>query len=159
VPIEDLDALLERDKRGVLLSREEFRTLSDSARRNALATPDVPEGIVLSRGTYLGKVVGDQLLISAEFDVIQFTNGWRGLRLPLKELAVESARLDDQPARLGRCPGDDGSLEVFSEQAGKHKLVLELSANFGASGSDRFVSFALPPAPAATMKVEVPAEK
>src|SRR5579871_6916835 len=104
VPVEDLDALLDKNQRGVLFPREDFLKLCETAKKNTLESPEVRGGILLSRGSYQGRLSGDQLLIIAELELTQFANGWRMLPLPFKALGIEKVTVDGQPARVGRDP-------------------------------------------------------
>ena len=162
VPIEELDVVLNRDKKGVLLPREEFMKLYKKARRRAEATARQPQGIVLSNAEYQLRLSGAQLLISARIEFTQFTDRWQTLALPFRGMTVEKATLNDRPARLGRLARFEkqgGSLYFLHHQAGPATLLLELSSPLASLGSDRVAAFGLIPSPAATLKATLPAGK
>src|SRR5258708_35273806 len=64
VPIEDLDAVVDHDKQGVILPRAEFLKLAADARKQ-LDLPQSPRSIVVSRAQYAARIHDDQLVITA----------------------------------------------------------------------------------------------
>lgn len=159
VPLEDLDVVFERDQRGVVLPREKFLELTAAARKNSPNASHVPPGAVLSSAEYRARFDGDQLVLAAELEFRQFTKGRQALALPFRGVALETARLDDQPAQLGRSAEGDKPLILFSNAAGRHRLKIELSARLATVGADRAAAFELPAIPAAVLNVALPAGK
>ncbi|MDZ4689551.1 MAG: hypothetical protein SH850_31125, partial [Planctomycetaceae bacterium] len=157
VPLEDLDAVLERDRAGVLLPKADFEKLLKAAEENARQHPLPPLAMVLGRGDYRVEIVGDQLLITATAKLEQLLPDWQVWSLPLPRLALEKATINGQPAQIAR--GDDGTLQVFTSSVGRHELVLELSTELVSLGSDQAAGFALLPAAAGELTMSVPAGK
>src|SRR5262249_30189019 len=156
VPVEELDAVVDRDKQGVILSQEEFRRLQDLARQQEGQTAPANWPIVLSEAAYAGEIVGDQLVLTARLPFEQLKAGWQSLSLPFRNLAVESATVDGQPAQLGRS-GPERALILFSSKAGRHTLELKLSTALASVGSDRVAALGLAPIASATLRVDLPA--
>ncbi len=157
VPAEDLDVIMERDRRGAVLSRKKFEELLELAKTNAAKgnLPAVP--VVVTSADYQARVSGDQLLLSVTAQLTQFTDHWQSLTFPMQRLAVEKASLDDAPAMLGRNP--DGSISLLSEEKGTHTLKLELSTELNSLGSDQVAGFSLLKAPSGTLSLTLPAGK
>lgn len=157
VPVEDLDVVLRRDQRGVLLPREEFSQLYAAAKKNSSDAPRVPQGAILSSARYVGRISGDQLLITATMKFSQFTVGWQALTLQFEGLSVERATIGEQSARLGRDPKRANALVLFHDKVGTHTLTLELSTSLTSAGSDRLAGFGLTSTPSASLELELPA--
>lgn len=159
VPLEELQTLIQRDQKWVLLPRDEFQKLYVEARKNTLDKPVPPQAIGVGNVQYAGKIVDDQLVITATLEVTKFGPGWQMLPLDFRDLAIEKATLGDQPARLGRAADAGGQLILLLDKPGKEKLTLELSRSLVAVGSDKFAAFALSPRWPAEFVLDVPAEK
>jgi len=180
VPLDQLDAILDSDRRGVLLPRDEFRKLYEAARVQRQANGDRPHGIVVTHVTYNVKPSDKQLLVTAEVEFTQFSTGWQTLPLPLTGLAVEKAMLDDKSASLGRsslvpqpkqpvrqqqqskranASRGTRTLYLLSDAAGRHTLRLEMSTPLVTAGSDLIAGFGLLPQTAGTLRVALPAGK
>src|SRR5262249_50610408 len=73
VPLEDFDLVFERDKDGVLLTRDKFNQLLAQAKSNAEKNP-APTGVpvLITSADYAAQIVGDQLLISVTAELTQF---------------------------------------------------------------------------------------
>ena len=158
VPVEDLDVIIERDKKGVLLPRAKFDVLLTQAKANAEKNA-VPAGIpvVLTTADYAAQIVGDQLLISVTAELTQFDDDWRESRFALQRLSLEQVLIDDAPALVGR--HTDGSVSLFTDTRGKHSLKLQLSTELNALGSDQVAAFSLLRAPSGTLTLTLPAGK
>lgn len=159
VPLEELQTLIQRDQKWVLLPRDEFQKLYAEARQNTLDKPVPPQAIGVGNVQYAGKIVDDQLVITATLDVTKFDAGWQMLPLDFRDLAIEKATLGDQPARLGRDVEAGGQLILLLDQPGKQTLTLELSRSLVAVGSDKFAAFGLSPRWPAEFVLDLPAEK
>lgn len=156
VPVDDLDALIARDQRGVLLPKDEFLKLYRDAQKNAPSDKSAPVGAIVSGATYSARFDGEQLLVTAEIKLSQFHDTWLAIALPLAGMSVEQAKLNGEAAKLGRA---DQNLFLLSEAKGNHVLTLELSAPLNAVGADKLASLGVLPGVAATLKVAVPAGK
>lgn len=158
VPIEDLDVAIDHDQRGVLLDKAEFEKLTALAKEEAEKRPKPPAvTIAWTKATYQARAVDDQLLLTVRGELRQFVPGWQQLVVPMTRTAVETARLDGEPALIGR--GDGGALVLFTDGEGPHVLELSLSTELSALGADRAAAFGLLPAPSATFAINVPAGK
>lgn len=156
VPAEDLDVVVERDRRGTMLTKKKFEELLGLAKANAVkAGPDLP--IILTSGSYQARIVGDQMLLSVTAELTQFAGDWQLLNFPMQRISVEKATLDNEPAMLGR--NQDGSVSLLSDGKGAHTLQMELSTELTSQGSDQVAAFALLRAPTGTLSLTLPAGK
>ena len=122
VPAEDLDVVVERDKRGAMLTKAKFEELLAMAKANAAKVPPANVPLVLTNSEYAARVVGDQLLLSVTAELTQFASDWQTVSFAMQRLSVEKAMIDDEPAMIGR--NADGSVSLLSDKPGKHTLML-----------------------------------
>tara|TARA_R110002111_G_scaffold254461_2_gene320141 strand:+ start:54995 stop:63016 length:8022 start_codon:yes stop_codon:yes gene_type:complete len=159
IPVDELDALLTRDRSGVLLPRAQFEALKKQAKVNSGGVELPQSNIVIHDATYQTKVSDHQLLIEAIISFRQFKQQLTVMNLPLNGLAVESANLDQRPAMIARSSGKTAMLQLFSQQPGEHQLVLQLSAPLNTVGSDQVSQFQLLPEIASRFKIEIPSNQ
>lgn len=159
IPSDQLDAVFNRDKQGVVLSRDEFRRLYATAKSADKANPQPPAKLVLTDADYAARISGQHLLITASLKFKQFVDEHQVLSLPLRGLSVESATLADKPAHVTRDRSNTDAIIVLNDTKGDHTLTLELSAPLAAVGSDKLVAFGLPASPVAKLSLTLPAGK
>ncbi|MBL8852146.1 MAG: hypothetical protein JNG89_20910, partial [Planctomycetaceae bacterium] len=159
VPVDDLDAVIDRDHGGVMLSRAEYDELNRAAQAGADGQPHLPDGAVLSQADYSARISDDQLLVTVTAALTSFQSGWSRVVLPAGGTGVESATLDGQPARLARDPEQPTALVLFLSEPGAHALTLELSTPLTAVGGDRAAAFELFGAPTGVLTLTLPAGK
>jgi hypothetical protein len=154
VPWEELDRLLTDDEPGVLVSRDEFDRLLARSRAEASLEATHPEGV---SAEYRGRIEADLLTLDAVLTgryAGQEPGTWR---LPLRGLAIESAVLNERPARMAR--DSAGDLLVQVPAAGTHRLQLKLSAPLRAHGGEQSALLGLPRFPVARVGLAIPAGK
>ena len=164
VPIEDLDAVLKNDGKGVLLSVEEFEELYKKAAANRAAAFRQPAAVVITSGEYNATISGDHLIIVATIQFQQFVDGWQSISMPLRGLSIEKAQVGNEPARLGRRTLQHQNqtidvLELLNDKAGSFTLELTMSTQLAAVGSDQVAAFGVILCPSAKFNVTVPAKK
>ncbi|HBL47035.1 MAG TPA: hypothetical protein DDZ90_26990, partial [Planctomycetaceae bacterium] len=143
LPLDQLDAIMSRDKSGVLLSKSEYETLKKQAKQGA-GDVDLPSShALIYAADYQTSIVDRQLLIKATISIRQFRQQLTVINLPFSGLAVESAQLDRQPAMIARTASKSQMLQLFSQKSGEHQLVLQLSAPLNTVGSDQVSQFQL----------------
>ena len=156
LPLDQLDAIMSRDKSGVLLSKSEYETLKKQAKQGA-GDVDLPSShALIYAADYQTSIVDRQLLIKATISIRQFRQQLTVINLPFSGLAVESAQLDRQPAMIARTASKSQMLQLFSQKSGEHQLVLQLSAPLNTVGSDQVSQFQLLPGVASQFKIELP---
>lgn len=159
VPNSELEAVLKRDREGVVLPAAEFRTLLDAVRERERTQPRLPAEAVVTSADYAVSLLGERARITARVRFRQFVDQWTLIELPLRGLALESAKLGDAPARIARRQGDQDTLQLFHDRAGDWLLELEFTAPIASVGSDRVAAFGLLQTPAAAMQVVIPVGK
>ncbi|WP_145369484.1 hypothetical protein [Maioricimonas rarisocia] len=159
VPVEDLDAVLNRDRKGVLLPQDEFNDLYRQASEVLETRPNLPQTVVVSSGSYQATINGDRLELTGTVRFRQFVDDWCRVILPAGGLGVEQAELDGEPARIGRGKQHPNVLVLYSREEGEHTLEVTFSAPLVGVGSDRIADFELFNAPTGTLSFELPAGK
>lgn len=157
VPTEELDVVVERDKKGVLLPQAELKTLLDLAAKNPALKNPPPTAQLVSKCDYAARIVGDHLLLTVTADLQQLVPGWQAWTFPLQRLSVEKATLNGEPAFIGR--KEDGALTLLTPKDGKYVFKLELSTEIVTLGSDQAIAFSLLGSPAGELTITLPAGK
>ena len=159
IPADQLDVVINRDKRGAVLPREEFEKLFSAALANAQDVPKPPSRILATHAEWKARFEQQQLLITARIDFTHFADGWQQIHMPVNNFAIESAEVDGKPARIGRSTDRAGFVYVLSDTPGEHTLEMELSTPLAAVGSDKVAAFVPVGLASANMSVDVPAGK
>lgn len=156
LPLDQLDAIMSRDKSGVLMSRSEYESLKKQAKQGT-GDIDLPSSnaLIYAAG-YQTTIVDRQLLIKATISIRQFRQQLTVINLPFSGLAVESAQLNQESAMIARSTSKSQMLQLFSQKSGEHQLVLQLSAPLNTVGSDQVSQFQLLPGVASQFKIELP---
>lgn len=154
VPIEDLEALLLREPRGILLPRAEYDALVAKARANQRLRPRDDVTAVIARTEYSGRIEEHHLKLTITATIRSFRPEWTRLVLGLKNVSLLTATLDDEVARIAREPED--GLVLLTNFEGQRMLRLEATAPLASLGSDRVTAFGLIPSAAGQFAVTVP---
>ncbi|MCR4411289.1 MAG: hypothetical protein NUV77_02555 [Thermoguttaceae bacterium] len=154
VPFGDLNILLENQPQRVLLPREEYEALVQRAKKSPART--APQGAVLVAADYVATAEEDRVRWTGTlvFDVLE--PGVQALALDLSGVGIRSARLDGKAAPIGR--GPDGRLVLFVEGKGRRELVLDMVSPLAATAAQQVLTFRLPQAPAARLRLTVPGD-
>ncbi|MEX1228969.1 MAG: hypothetical protein WEB58_01940 [Planctomycetaceae bacterium] len=156
IPTDELDLLIQRDGKGVLLPNGEFEELYNLAKANGASAGPNAADIVLSSANYDARLDGSLLRITVEIQFTQFVDDWRGLPLPFGSLAVEKATLNGEPARIGRAT-EQKVLYVVNGDKGKQTLTLELSTETASTGVEKLATLTLLPAPVGNLTLHLDA--
>jgi hypothetical protein len=156
VPADQLDAVFERDRRGVMMKRSEFKTLLEQARANGSAEKfPVP---IITEHARLTVIPGDhQASVTMNLKVRQYAEGWQVLRIRAGNLLVEKAEIEGQSALIARDPEDPTALLLAHNQTGEFTVVVTMSTQLATLGGDRTAAFQLPNLPAVQLSVNCPA--
>jgi len=158
VPLEEFDAVMARNRKGVLLKRPEFEALVAQAIKNK-STEVRPAGLVVSSAIYTAKIDGDQLVVTATIQFNNFEKSWVEFHVPTDGLSVEKCLINGQPTLAGWHGENPNLLRVFTDQPGAGTLTLNLSARLSAVGSDLSTAFGVIPAASGELVVSLPAGK
>ncbi|HQX52145.1 MAG TPA: hypothetical protein PLR25_19660 [Planctomycetaceae bacterium] len=156
IPADQLDTVFDRDRRGVMMKREEFQDLLEKARANAKGT-DVPIPIITEQANLTVTLGDQQALVTMELKIRQYAEGWQMLQIRAGNLLVETIQIDGQPALIARDPADPTALLLAHENPGEFTAVVSMSTQLATLGSDRTTAFQLPVVPAVQMTVNCPA--
>jgi hypothetical protein len=156
VPADQLDAVFNRDRRGVMMKRDEFRKLLEQARANA-AGQDHPVSILAEQATLTVEPSDQHALVTMELRVRQFVEGWQMLAVPAGNLLVEDVTIGEQSAVIGRDPENPTRLLLAHEGIGEFTIIIKMSTPLVALGSDQTAAFELPQVPATQLIVNCPA--
>ena len=152
VPADQLDTVFDRDRRGVMMKRDEFRKLLEQARANAAAL-DHPVSILAEQVTLTVVPSNQHALVTMELRVRQFVEGWQMLAVPAGNLLVEDVTIDGQPAVIGRDPENPTRLLLAHNDKAEFTVIIKMSTPLVALGSDQTAAFELPQVPATQLIV------
>ncbi|MFO1006483.1 MAG: hypothetical protein U0929_11025 [Planctomycetaceae bacterium] len=158
VPLEEFDAVMAKDREGVLLKKADFEALIEQALKHRDQAAQ-PKGLVISSANYVAKIDGDQLVLSATIQFTNFDSRWTELSIPTDGLSVEKCQINGQPALAGWHGEKPNVLRVYTDVQGAGTLNLELSTRLSAVGSDQAAGFGVVPAASGELVVTLPAGK
>ncbi|MFW6170286.1 MAG: hypothetical protein ACODAD_07340, partial [Planctomycetota bacterium] len=154
IPADQLKVLFDDSSKGVLMPREKIVALWHEARERAESDKSIPPAdAVLTQATYDARLRDHELHVTGRIRIAKLRGDWQTVDLPFGGLAVESARIDNQPARFGR--RNDGTLFLLLKEEGQAELELEMSAPVASSGGDLATTLTLPPVPASEISVHL----
>lgn len=156
IPADQLDAVFDRDRRGVMMKRDEFRALLAQARANA-ARESIPIAIITEQARLTVTPGDQQALVSMELKVRQYAKGWQTLKIRAGNLLIEKIEIDGKPAVIGRDPEDPTAVVLAHDTVDEFTAVVSMSTQLATLGSDRTAAFQLPVVPAVEMTVRCPA--
>jgi hypothetical protein len=156
IPADQLDTVFERDRRGVMMKRDEFKALLEKARANA-ATSEIPIPIITEQANLFVTPGEHQATVRMELKVRQFAEGWQLLKLRAGNLQVEKAEINGQAALVSRDPAEPSALLIAHDTVGDFTIQISMSTPLAKSGSDQSAAFELPVRPAVQLNVECPA--
>ena len=156
IPADQLDTVFERDRRGVMMKRDEFKALLEKARANA-ATSEIPIPIITEQANLFVTPGEHQATIRMELKVRQYAEGWQTLKLRAGNLQVEKAEINGQAALVSRDPAEPSALLIAHDTVGDFTIQISMSTPLAKSGSDQSAAFELPVVPAVQLNVECPA--
>ncbi len=140
IPADQLDTIFDRDRRGVMMQRNEFKALLEKARANADGEK-IPIPIITERAGLTVTPGDQQAAVTMELKIRQYAEGWQVLRIRAGNLLVEKIEIDGQPALTGRDPEDATALLLAHAQTGEFTAVVTMStqlATLGATVRRRF---------------------
>ncbi|MHB8952966.1 MAG: DUF1559 family PulG-like putative transporter [Pirellulaceae bacterium] len=157
IPSDQLEVLFGNTSQGVLMPREKIMALWREAQAMEQNRSDLPADTILTQANYHARLDAHELRITGRIQFEVLRAGWRAVDLSFGGLAIESARLGEQPAQFGR--HDDGTLFLVHREQGRFALELEMSAPLASQGGDLAVTLKLPPVPASAFALELDADK
>jgi len=162
VPFEKLDAVFEKEGRGIFLPYEEFLKLWTEAQPKPPAPPPnvPPVDAVVRGGVYTGTVEGDTARFAVTLDVESLKRGWSELALGFKGVAVESVELSDARALVAASTKGDAApgYSIYMPEPGRFQAKLQLSARVTREAGKKSIAFGIPPTAVTRLEVTIPEE-
>ena len=156
IPADQLDAVFDRDRRGVMMKRDDFKALLDKARANA-DVEQIPIPIITEQANITVRPDDQQASVQMELKIRQYAAGWQMLRIRAGNLQVEKIEINGQPALIARDPADPTALMLAHDKVGDFTAVVTMSTQLATLGSDRMAAFQLPVVPVVQLSVNCPA--
>ncbi|MBU0719051.1 MAG: hypothetical protein KJ749_12440 [Planctomycetes bacterium] len=154
VPFEDLAGLLEDQPQRVLLSRAEYETLRQKARKEPKVP--APRSVMLVSADYEIAVGQDRARLVGTIAVEVLNDGLHAVGLELHGIGLRAATLDGHGAPIGG--GDADGFELFIAGVGRHELVLNMVAHVETTAAQQSLSFQVPTPPGTRMRLAVPGD-
>jgi hypothetical protein len=152
LPLDQLQVLLDGSNQRMLLTKTEFDELLKKAKPQQIA--EAPVKSVVLDADYTVTFETGRARIAAELKFELLAEGLQAIELPLSDVGVARAALDDKPAAIGR--GANGRFTLFASGKGLHRLTLDLLAAVETSTSQQTLRIGLPRPAAARMQLVVP---
>jgi hypothetical protein len=159
IPADQLDAIFERSPHGVMLPRAEFQELLQKAQHAQEERAAIPAPMLMRSVSYDVTQQGEHAVVSLTIDVEQFADEWQTLDIPIGNLLVEEATIEDSPAALGHDDKRADTVTVFHREPGRFSLKMTLSTPLGNVGSDRVAAFQVIGDTAAELNVVCPSNR
>ncbi len=157
IPSDQLKVVFGDGAKGVLMPRDQILSLWQQAQRAGGDQATAPADAVLSQASYQAYLDEHELRITGRIRITKLKGDWQAVDLPCGGMAIESALLNGEPARLGH--RGDGTLLLVLQEEGEGELVLEMSAPLVRRGGDLAVTLGLPPVPASDLWIRLDAKK
>lgn len=111
---------------------------------------------VISRADYIGKLEGDLINFSAEYDIEQLTGESNHIKLMPSSVTLQSITIDDQPATILE---DQGHFNVVIKQRGKHVIKVNFQTQVEQQQGPPQVSFPILRVPISQFELQIPGQK
>ncbi len=162
VPFEKLEAVFEKEGRGIFLPYEEFLKLWQAGQPKPvdIKPDDPPAAAVVRGGLYAGSVLGETARFTVTLDVESLKRGWSELSLPFRGVAVESVELSNPRAILATKPGANGAQDysVILPEPGRTQVKLQLSVRVAQEPGKRSLAFSIPATAMSRVELMIPEE-
>jgi hypothetical protein len=183
VPYDKLAEVFEKEGRGIFLPYKEFLELWQRAQPKPPPPPDVPPPAeaVIAGGLYKGQVEEGVARFEVEYRITALKKkGWSTLYLPLKNAAVEDARITaiegegqfTKAALSQAAPPEKAAAasppliasrgeryEVYLPEAGSYRVDLKLAVRVDSRPGRRSITFGIPPAAISRLDLLIPEAK
>ena len=152
VPLENLDVLLDGNSNRVLLSRDEYDALLKSAKTREIKRAPMDSAILSAN--YTGEISEGVALIKGELVVEALNEGLVQIPLPLTGVAIRSAAIDGQPAKLWR--NKNRQIVLVTDSQSRQTLKIEMTVPLQTSAARQSMSLQLPAPSATSFQLNVP---
>lgn len=158
IPYTKLREVFEKDGRGVFLPHGEFQKLWDAAHaKPVVPEPTSPVDAIISEIDSTATIEQDVVQVSSKLTIELLKKGWLRVPLRLSEVALQSATIADQPARV--TPAAAGGYELLfrhdDSQPKAVELKLQYARAFTKSPGQNSVAFDAPTAPVNRWRIRI----
>ena len=152
VPSSQLNVVLAKYPRAVLLSRDQYETLLRDATKTLAPGVEPPLRAVLASARYNGELNGEVLDVQAEFTVNVLSDKWAEVPLRLGALALGDIKVDGDAA----FSAGNGAATLMIRGKGAHKITAEFMLPVRKDSGVSSVQLSLPRAGAGLFTFNVP---
>ncbi len=150
IPYNRLREVFEKDGRGVFLPYSEYQRLWDAAHvKPPRIRSTSPVDALITSADSQAVIEQDVVRVTANLSIELLKKGWLKIPLNLADVAIQSATIDDQPARVRNLPGGGYELIIQHDSDEPKTITLKLlyARAFTKSPGENNVTFHAPPAP------------
>jgi hypothetical protein len=162
IPYTRLRDVFEKEGRGVFLPYEKFQALWKAAKQRQVVQPEKrpPVSALVTAIESEAQVGKDVVRVSAKLNIEVLAEGWNEVPLGLSDTAIQSAKVDDKPARLTFDAASGYKLLVKNEGKEPRQVVLSLeyAKSFTKAPGQNSVAFQAPQAPVNRWRIRIPDE-
>ncbi len=162
IPADQLDSILRKNPKAVLLSREQYEALLRDAKRNAKPAPEAPQRATLTSARYQAQLDGKVVQVVAEFSVNVLSDQWAQVPFDFDGLTLGGLRCDAETALVGgqqsgKASADRG-MRLLVRGRGEHKITAEFSIPVRIESGATKIHMKLPQAAASSFAITLPAD-
>ena len=160
IPFTKLREVFEKEGRGVFLPYDQFQALWKEAREHRQAPPPQTSAIdsIITSALNEATIEKDVVQVDATLTIELIKPGWIKIPLRLSEVAIQSATIDGETARITPVAG--GGYQLLMENKTKEPRVIELKLKyarvFTKTPGRNSVSFDAPQAPVNRWRIRIP---
>ena len=152
MPTSKVNTVLSRYPRAVLLSRDQYETLMNNAKKSPVPEKEPPRRAVLTSARYKGELTGDVIDVQAEFTVNVLSDNWAEVPLRMGALALGDLKIDGDAV----FSANNGVTTLMVRGKGEHKLTAEFMLPVRKDSGVSSVQLSLPRASAGLFTFNVP---
>jgi hypothetical protein len=154
VPFSDLNVLLQKEPKRVLLGRDEYNELIAKARKTPETRP--PRAAAVTTARYDITTAHQRAEIKGTLTLEIMDDGLQAVPLDISRVGLRSAKLDGREAAIGQADG--GALTLFIEGRGTHELALDMVAPVATTAARQSLTFRLPRPAATQLRLTTPGD-
>jgi hypothetical protein len=160
IPYSKLREVFEKEGRGVFLPYEKFQELWNAAREKttAPAANNIPVAALIVEAENEATISKDVVRVKARLTIELLKQGWNQVPLRLNDAAIQSAKIDNETARI--VANAEGGYSLLVENKDKEpkqvQLDLEYVRAFTKAPGQNSVSFQSPQAPVNRWRIRIP---
>ncbi|HUP79299.1 MAG TPA: hypothetical protein VM260_12180, partial [Pirellula sp.] len=160
IPYDKLKDVFEREGRGVFLPYDQFQKLWHEARSaKSRSVPDSPPvDVILVSAENTANIEKEVMVVRASISVELLRSGWQKIPLRLNDVAIMTATVDKEPARIVHDPTTGYSLLFQNNETKPTRIQIELeyAKAFDKTPGQNRVSIMAPQAPVNSWRIRIP---